>query len=366
MSGDTAQQQVPLHDRHVERGARMVDFAGYSMPVKYSTIKEEHRAVRNAAGLFDVSHMGRVDVVGDDAIAAVDRLMTNDVSALVDGKALYTVMCNEEGGIIDDLVVYRLAEDRLLLCLNAANRSRDLEHLEAGLRGDVRLDDRSDETLQLAIQGPNAESILAELTDADLSSIGFFRCQSVDVAGVQTLVARTGYTGEDGFELYLPADDGVSVFDALVEDNDGSLTMCGLGARDTLRLEAGLLLHGQDIDESTTPLEAGLSWLVKFDKDSDFVGRDALQTQKDDGVERRLRGLVLEGRGVLRPGYDIEIDGRQVGTLTSGGLAPTLEASVGLGYIDVDCGDTDVVDVAIRSRRVEARIVDPPFYDRSK
>lgn len=359
-------KHVPLHDHHVDLGAQMVEFAGHAMPVKYTTIKDEHQVVRSAAGLFDVSHMGRVEVQGADAIAATDYLVTNDVSSLVDGKALYTAMCNEEGGIIDDLVIYRLAEDRLLLCLNAANRDRDIAHIRAHLKGDAELVDLSEETMQLALQGPDAEPILEQLVDDTLDDIGFFRCARRDVAGVDTLVARTGYTGEDGFELYLPADGADQVFERLLDFQSQGLQPCGLGARDTLRLEAGLLLHGQDIDESTTPLEADLGWLVKFDAKDQFIGRTALQQQQKEGVERRVRGVKLTGRGVLRPGYTITAGDTEIGAITSGGYAPTLEASIGLGYIDTDYDDTSDVEVVIRGRTVEARLVDIPFYRRQK
>ncbi len=356
---------VPLHDRHVALGARMVPFAGYSMPVKYGKIKDEHHAVRSRAGLFDVSHMGRMEVRGSDAIAAVDRLMTNNVEKLSDGRALYTVMCNESGGIIDDLVIYRLSSERLFLCVNAANRDRDEAHLRENLQGDATLVDRSDETVQLALQGPAADEVLQGLTDAELEDLRFFRSVEADVAGVTMLVARTGYTGEDGFELYLPADDAQTVFDALLDSDSPTVTPCGLGCRDTLRLEAGLLLHGQDIDESTDPLEAGLGWLVKFDSDRSFVGQNSLEAKREQGLKRRLRGFILRERGVLRPGYAIEIDGRSVGELTSGGFAPTLEASIGLGYIDTDCDEAQEVDIAIRGRTRRADVVDPPFYKRS-
>ncbi len=366
MSESSETKKVPLHERHVEQGARMVPFAGYSMPVKYGKIKEEHRSVRTSAGLFDVSHMGRVEVRGPEAIDAVNRLMTNDVTALTDGRAIYTVMCNEQGGIIDDLVIYRLGEDRLLLCINAANRQRDIAHIGAALTGGVEMEDQSDQTVQIAIQGPKAEEILAKIADTDLESIKFFRCRKADVAGVSTLVARTGYTGEDGFELYLPVDGGEEVFDALLDAGGDELTLCGLGCRDTLRLEAGLLLHGQDIDESTNPLEAGLGWLVKFDAKGEFIGRQALEAVRQQGTSRKLRGFVLQGRGVLRPGYDLQIEGEAVGRVTSGGYAPTLEASIGLGYIDREFADADAVDIILRRRSVPAKVVDPPFYKRSK
>lgn len=364
MTESESLKEVPLHRRHVALGARMTPFAGYSMPVRYSSIKDEHHAVRSRAGLFDVSHMGRIEICGAQAIEAVDRLVTNDVGRLVDGKALYTVMCNKEGGIIDDLVIYRLSETRVLLCVNAANRDRVGDHIDTALTGDATVDDQSDQSVQLALQGPESDAILARLTDIHLQDLKFFRCQKGEVAGVSMLVARTGYTGEDGFELYLPADAAETVFDAILEA--GEVSPCGLGCRDTLRLEAGLLLHGQDMDATTNPLEAGLSWLVKFEKDTDFIGRSALERIRKEGLQRRLRGLILDGRGVLRPGYSIEIDGTKVGELTSGSYAPTLEASIGLGYIDKRYADASRVDVVMRRRTVAAKIVDPPFYKRSK
>ncbi len=363
---DESLKRVPLHDRIVAAGGRMVPFAGYSMPVQFTSIMEEHKAVREAAGLFDVSHMGQVYAVGPDAVAAVDRLVTNDVSGLVDGKALYTVMCNADGGIVDDLVIYRLSAEELLLCVNAANREADLAHMGAHLSGDVELQDRSDDMIQLAIQGPRAEELLQALTEADLKGLKFFRCQEAHIAGQPGLVARTGYTGEDGFELYLSNDGGAVVFDALTERFPEELTLCGLGCRDTLRLEAGLMLHGQDIGPSTNPYEAGLGWVVKLNKDSDFVGRGALAAIKEAGPARRLRGFVVEGRGVPRPGYPIQIDGEEVGSLTSGGYSPTLEEGIALGYIDSAHADVDSVEIAIRKRSVVARVVKPPFYRRPK
>ncbi len=364
MTKTASLKEVPLHQRHIELGARMTPFAGYSMPVQYSSIKDEHLAVRSLAGLFDVSHMGRVEIKGPQAVEAVDRLMTNDVKSLRDGKALYTVMCNPEGGIVDDLVIYRLSHKRLLLCINAANREAVASHIDRYMVGDAEVDDRSESTVQLALQGPKSKEVLGQYTELDLDSLKFFRCVEGEVAGVATLVARTGYTGEAGFELYFPAAQAKVVWDALLDSPD--VIACGLGCRDTLRLEAGLLLHGQDIDASTDPLEAGLGWLVKFDAKGDFVGRKALEKIQSGGLNRRLRGFVLEGRGVMRPGYTIESEGEAVGALTSGSYAPTLEASIGLGYIDSGFDDRSRVDVVIRGRRVEARVVDPPFYERSK
>ncbi len=355
-------KHVPLHDLHVERGGSMTPFAGYEMPVKYRSIREEHHAVRQQAGLFDVSHMGRVEVRGEEAIDAVDRLMTHHVGGLNVGQARYTVMCNEQGGIIDDLVIYRLGEDRLLLCINAANRKRDLAHLRAQLGDGAVIDDQSDSTVQLALQGPEAEAVLQGFCGQDLSELRFFRSTEVDLLGGKGLVARTGYTGEDGFELYLGEELGRDVAEALLAHE--SVQLCGLGCRDTLRMEAGLLLHGQDMTEETNPLEAGLGWLVKFGKGPAFVGQSVLEGVAEKGVEREMTGFRLEGRGILRAGYAIEVEGQEIGHLTSGGVAPTLEASIGLGYIDSAYGDVDEVEVVIRGRKCPARVVDLPFYTR--
>ena len=358
-------KQIPLMARHEELGGSMVDFPGFRMPVQYDGIKQEHHAVRTNVGLFDVSHMGEVEVRGADAIEVVDSLMTNDASSLDNGQAMYTVMCRPDGGIVDDMVVYRLADDHLMICVNAANRDKDFAFMKEHARGDAELVDRGDEYVQLALQGPKAEALLQEITDNDLSEITFFRAAHGDVAGVETLVARTGYTGEDGFELYIPADEGETVFDAILQAGESyDLQMCGLGARDTLRLEAKLHLYGQDIDETTNPYEAGLSWVVKLDKETDFVGREALADIKEQGVSRRLRGLVLQGRGVIRPGYEIYADDEQVGEVTSGTFSPTLEESIGLGYIEVDHANDEVVDLDIRGRRVAATVTKKPFYSR--
>ncbi|MFP4598712.1 MAG: glycine cleavage system aminomethyltransferase GcvT [Persicimonas sp.] len=358
-------KHVPLEHRHKELGARMTPFAGFLMPVKYTGIKEEHLAVRENVGLFDVSHMGEVEVTGPDAIEVVDGLVTNDVSTLEDGQAMYAALCNEEGGIVDDLVLYRLAADHVLICINAGNHEKDFEHMRAHAKGDATLENTSDEYAQLALQGPNAEKVLAELTDTDLSEIKYYRAAYGEVAGVRTLISRTGYTGEDGFELYIPAEQGEVVFDALLEAGEPfDMALCGLGARDTLRLESKFNLYGQDMDESTNPIEAGLSWIVKLDKDTPFVGQEALRRIKEEGPERRLRGLVLEGKGVIRHGYEILVGDEVVGEVTSGSWAPTLEESIGLGYIDTDFANEPVVDIQIRKRRVPANVTKKPFYKR--
>lgn len=356
---------VPLDERHRELGAEMTEFGGFSMPVTYEGITDEHHAVRNDVGLFDVSHMGEIEVRGPEAIRVVDGLITNDAASLANGRAQYTAMCNEQGGIVDDLVWYRLGDERALLCVNAANRQKDWEHVTAHAEGDAELLNRSDDYVQLALQGPNAEALLQAIAEADLEELGFFRTTVTPVAGVETLVTRTGYTGEDGFELYYDSADAVAVFDALVEaGGEFDLGLCGLGARDTLRLEAMLNLYGQDMTEENNPYEARLGWTVKLDKETPFVGQEALEQIAEEGPDKKLRGFILEGRGVIRPDYPIFVDDEPVGEITSGGYAPTLEESIGLGYIDADHTDESEVDIEMRGRRVPARVTNDPFYER--
>ncbi|QDG54500.1 glycine cleavage system aminomethyltransferase GcvT [Persicimonas caeni] len=361
-------KHIPLEHRHEELGGRMTPFAGFVMPVKYTGIKEEHLAVRNNVGLFDVSHMGEVEVKGPEAIKVVDGLVTNDVTKLVDGQAMYAALCNEEGGIVDDLVLYRLAEDHVLICVNAGNRDKDFAHMQEHAKGDAELVDKSDDYVQLALQGPNAEKVLQTLFDGEadeLSNLKYYRAMYGGVAGVETLISRTGYTGEDGFELYIPAEHGEAVFDALLEAGEPfDMALCGLGARDTLRLESKYNLYGQDMDESTNPIEAGLSWIVKLDKETPFVGQEAIRKVKEQGPSRRLRGLVLEGKGIIRHGYKIIVDDQEVGHVTSGSWAPTLEESIGLGYIDIDHANEPTVEIQIRKRRVPAKVTKKPFYKR--
>ncbi|MEZ4461129.1 MAG: glycine cleavage system aminomethyltransferase GcvT [bacterium] len=361
-----ALKSVPLEAAHVAAGGKMVEFAGFNMPVQYTGIKEEHLAVRNAAGLFDVSHMGEVEFRGPNALAAVDHLVTNDISKLVDGQAMYTAMCHANGGIVDDLVVYRLGPERVLVCVNAANRDKDFAHMRAHTTLDVDLVDRGDEFAQLAIQGPNAVAIVDALTDIDATAIGTYHAADGNVAGVPCLVSRTGYTGEDGFELYIPAQSAQTVFDALMEQGGKhGMLLCGLGCRDTLRLEARYLLYGNDMTDDTNPLEAGLGWVTKLDRPTDFVGKTALLRIKEEGVTRRLRGLVLTDRGVIRHDYPIFSGDAEVGIVTSGGYAPTLEKSIGLGYIDVAHAEATHVQIEIRGRRLSADVTKKPFYKRN-
>ena len=357
-------ERTPLHGEHLRLNAKMVPFAGYEMPVHYpGGITAEHRAVREAAGLFDVSHMGELEVRGNDALALVQRVTVNDASRLEPFQAQYSAMCNADGGVLDDLVVYRF-EDHYMLVVNASNREKDLAWVvdqAAGL--DAQVIDRSDQTGLLALQGPAARETLRALADLEVDDVVYYRFGLGRVAGVLTTVSGTGYTGEDGFELYVPAEHTVTLWKALLEAGKGAgLVPVGLGARDSLRLEMGYALHGNDLDEEHTPLEAGLGWLTKLDK-GDFVGRSALAAQKEKGVTRKLVGLVLSGRAFPRPGYPIRAQGREVGRLTSGTLSPTLGEGIALGYLSAELARPGArVEVDVRGTEIPAQVVRTPFY----
>ena len=357
-------QRTPLHDVHVRAGARIVEFAGWEMPVQYAGILAEHEAVRTRAGLFDVSHMGEVVFRGPGALEALQRLFTNDLARCADGQAQYGCLCRESGGIVDDVVVYRRSAEDLLVCVNAANRQKDFEWLRDGAPG-ADVANESDAWGQLALQGPLAAEVLQPLTSFRLSSIGTYRFAHGEVAGVACLVARTGYTGEDGFELFCPAAEAARLWSALMEAGEPQgLEPCGLGARDSLRLEMAYRLYGSDMDDGTTPLEAGLAWVVKLDK-GDFVGRDALRRQKEQGLSRKLVGFTLVDPGIPRHGYAVLQDGKAVGTVTSGTKSPTLGLSIGLAYVPPALaaeGSTFAVD--IRGRAASAKVVKTPFYAR--
>lgn len=360
---------TPLHALHLEHGAKMVPFAGWSMPLQFGTgILEEHHAVRRAAGVFDVSHMGEVDFLGEGALAAVQTLVTNDAGTLTDGKALYTVTCRPDGGIVDDCIVYRFGPQHFRIVINAANVDKDLAHFREHAGSLCELVDRSDELALIAVQGPEAVALVASLADGDLASVPGFGLRDATLAGASITAARTGYTGEDGFELFVPAADAPAVWSALL--GAGAVPI-GLGARDTLRLEARLSLYGQDIDETTNPYEAGLGWVVKLDKGPDaprFVGHEALTKVKADGVSRRLVGFVIEGRGIARPGGEVlGEDDEVVGTVTSGGPAPTVGGAIGLAYVPKTMAGADR-PLRIRQRRkvLDARQVKGPFYKRPK
>lgn len=357
-------KRTPLYEEHVRAGAKIVPFAGYEMPVQYPTgIIQEHKAVRERAGLFDVSHMGELEIRGGDALGLLQYVTTNDASKIAVGQAQYTVLCNEDGGAIDDCIVYRF-EDHYLVVVNASNKDKDRDHItQYAERFGTQVIDRSDETALLALQGPRAQRVLERLTEAQLNTIAYYHFAEGDVADVPAIISRTGYTGEDGFELYLPADSAVRVWTRILEaGQDEGVLPVGLGARDSLRLEMGYILYGNDLDERRTPLEAGLGWVTKLDK-GEFVGREALQKQKGDGVRDRLVAFVLQERGFPRHGYEIRIDGEPAGEVTSGVHAPSLEKGVGLAYVPVEAARPGtMIDVMVRGKAVPAEIVRPPFY----
>lgn len=357
-------KRTPLYEAHVALGAKLVPFAGFEMPIQYPTgITREHEAVRSAAGMFDVSHMGEFLVEGPGALAFVSYVTTNDPALLAIGQVQYSVFCLPDGGIVDDLLVYRLDEDRFRLVVNGANIDKDWAHVES-MAGDydVELTDESDDVGLIALQGPASEAILQPLVDVDLASMGFYWFEPGHVAGASGIVSRTGYTGEAGFELYLPPQHTRSVWDALLEGGEEhGLIPAGLGSRDSLRLEMGYALYGNDIDEGTSPLEAGLSWLVKLDKE-DFVGRSALQAQKDAGLDRKLRGFKLTERGFPRPGYQVAW-GEVSAPVRSGTLSPTLGYGIGTAYLPPEAVPGESVRVLIRNRQVPGEITRLPFYD---
>ena len=361
-------RRTPLHDIHRELGGRLIDFGGWSMPVQTKTgIIKEHGAVRSAAGLFDVSHMGEAVVRGSGATGAIQRLVTNDVGKVQDGGALYTVICTPEGGIVDDCIVYRRSGDEYWIVLNASNTAKDLAWIREVVGADAEVEDRSDATGLLAIQGPRAVGIVDRLADAALADVPKFAFADTRVAGVPCLAARTGYTGEDGFELACPADRTAELWTALLDAGEGDgLVPVGLGARDTLRLEARLYLYGNDIDETTTPYEAGLGWVVKLDK-GDFVGREPLARQKAEKPGRRLVGFTMSGRGIPRHGYPIVDRSREgdpkIGTVTSGGPGISVGSPIGLGYVPRTHARAGTeLTVECRGKDVTATVVKGPFY----
>jgi len=355
---------TPLNDEHVALGGKMVPFAGYSMPVQYPTgITTEHRAVREACGLFDVSHMGEFIVRGPQALELVQRISVNDASKIEVYQAQYSAMCLETGCVIDDLIIYRLP-DHYMLVVNASNMEKDWAWVAKHAADfDVEIEDVSDATALLALQGPGAREILRPLANLDVDDVHYYRFLEGEVAGVPAIISGTGYTGEDGFELYVPADQAAGLWRALLDaGSDAGLIPAGLGARDSLRLEVGYALYGNDLDEEHTTLESGLGWVTKLDK-GDFVGRAALAAQKEAGVERRLVGLRMTGKGFPRPGYDVVSDGEVVGNVTSGTVSPTLGFGVALGYVPVALSKADtVVQIDARGRLIDAVVQRPPFY----
>jgi aminomethyltransferase len=353
---------------HRSLGAKLVEFGGYEMPVQYSGIIEEHKAVRSGAGLFDVSHMGEFEIRGSGAQELVQRVTTNDVSKLSDGKAQYSAMCYPDGGIVDDLLVYRTG-DTFMLVVNASNIGKDLEWIRSNAAGlSAEVIDRSDEISLLAIQGPASLAALQKITPADLSAIPYYSFVRTAVAGVPMLVSRTGYTGELGFEIYFDSavGTGEKVWHAVMDaGRNKGIVPVGLGARDTLRLEMGYCLYGNDIDATTNPLEAGLGWITKLGK-GEFIGSAELKNVKRDGVKRKLVGFMMEEEKAFpRHGYEIRLDGERLGHVTSGTISPVLEKGVGLGYVAAKASEPgSEVAVLIRARQVRARITTIPFIKR--
>ncbi len=364
-------RRTSLYEAHKKAGARLVPFAGFEMPVQYTGIVDEHNAVRTAAGLFDVSHMGELELRGEYAGAVIDYLVTNDVSRLGDGQALYTCACNESGTILDDLIIYRAAADRFLVVCNASNHSKISAHFAKAAENHCEFDDRTDATALIALQGPKAFDVLARAgaDAAKLVELKPFHFRDAVIANVRTTAARTGYTGEDGVEIFCAWNDAPALWEALLElGRDLGVKPAGLGARDTLRLEARLSLYGNDIDETTNPIEAGLGWVTKLQKQSDFIGKQALINIKASPLTRKLVGFEVTGRGIARHGYPLrDLEGNEVGITTSGSPCPTIGKNVGLGYLPTalcEVGTKFFVDC--RGRNIEAVVVSTPFYKRSK
>jgi aminomethyltransferase len=362
----TSLKRTPLYEQHVALGARLVEFGGWEMPVQYSSILDEHRAVRTHAGLFDVSHMGEFKVEGQDALAFLQHLVPNDVSRLVINQALYTQLCLPDGGTIDDLIIYHLANNHYMLVVNAANIDKDFAWVEKQANNfKVQVTNQSDTTALLALQGPDAQIILQPLTEVDLSTVRYYHCIPETVNGINCIISRTGYTGEDGFELYCAPVVAPKLWnDLLAAGKERGLLPAGLGARDTLRLEASYCLYGHELDEQTNPLEAKLGWTVKLDKD-EFIGLDALLKVKEQGLKRKLIGIEMIERGVCRGGYAIYANDQKIGALTSGAPSPTLNKNIGMGYVEASHAVVGtIVHIDIRGKRIAAQIVALPFYKR--
>ncbi|MCZ6776602.1 MAG: glycine cleavage system aminomethyltransferase GcvT [Ignavibacteria bacterium] len=356
-------KRTAFFDIHKKLGAKIVEFAGYEMPVQYRSIIEEHKCVRKGVGIFDVSHMGEVEIWGKDALALLQLITVNDVSRLSEGRVQYSAMCYEDGGIVDDLLIYNMG-DHYMLVINAINIAKDVEWIQRHITGDVDLKNKSDDISLLAIQGAKSLATLQKLTQADLSSIGYYHYIVGTLAGVDMVISRTGYTGELGFEIYFPSDSstGERVWSAIMDAGmEFGIGPCGLGARDTLRLEMGFRLYGHDIDQTTNPLEGGLGWITKFDK-GEFIGRSAILKAKQDGVKRKLVGFSLNGKAFPRSGYAIHSNGSQIGVVTSGTFSPTLDKGIGMGYVTIEHAKVgNSINVHIRDRELSATVVPLPF-----
>ncbi|HEX6862997.1 MAG TPA: glycine cleavage system aminomethyltransferase GcvT [Thermoanaerobaculia bacterium] len=360
-------KRTPLYESHVEAGARLVDFAGWEMPVQYQGVIEEHRAVRTAAGIFDVSHMGEVRVQGPGAEAFLQKLTPNDVSKLAPGRAHYSGLLTDQGTYVDDLLIYRIGPEELLVVVNASNADRDFEWIASRAGDGAKVTNESDRWALIALQGPKAVEILRPLATEGAVDLKYYGFLQGEVAGRPALISRTGYTGEDGFELYVAPEDAPAIWRRLLESG---AVPAGLGARDTLRLEASMALYGHEIDESTTPFEAGLAWVVKMNK-GDFLGREALAAQQAEGLRRKLIGFEVQGRGIARQGHEVKagggIGGNTVGAVTSGTWSPTFEKALGMAYVPVELAAPGTpLEIGVRGKALSAVVVEVPFYRRPK
>lgn len=362
-------KKTPLFDLHQKNGAKMVDFAGWGMPIEYEGIIPEHHAVRNEAGIFDVSHMGEILLEGPDAQKYLDYIVANDISTMTDGKVLYTHFTNENGGVVDDLLVYKYNEGKILLVVNASNIDKDYNWVTSHQKDyDLTITNLSDDTAEIAIQGPKAERILQKLTDTKLSDMGAFTFQDpIMIDGIPCLVSRTGYTGEDGFEIYMKPDQIARLWTKLLEiGKEEGLKPIGLGARDTLRFEARLPLYGNEFDDTISPLEAGYGFFVKVDKPSDFIGKDVLKAQKENGLQRKVVGLEITGKGIARHGYEVYKGDEKIGIITTGYVSPTLGKTIALALLDTPYTSLDEeVQVQVRNRKLDAKVIKSNFYSKN-
>jgi len=367
MTPPAALKRTALFDVHSSLKAKLVDFGGWNMPVQYSSILEEHNAVRNAVGLFDVSHMGEIEIRGPEAAKLVDFVSTNSVAKLKVGQAHYSALLYDHGGFVDDILVHKISDTDFFLCVNASNQEKDFEHIRSHNRFDAQVDFASDRYAQLAIQGPKALSTLQKLTGTNLGAIKYYWFTDGEVTGFPARIARTGYTGEDGFEIYIPPEAASRIWNEILTAGDEfGIKPCGLGARNTLRLEAKMALYGHEMDASINPFEADLGWIVKMDK-GDFVGRPALEKALQQGLARKLVGFEMKGRGIGRDGYEIWLNGKPAGWVTSGGPSPTLGKNIGLCYLPASQAVPGVsFEILIRDSPVEALTVPTPFYKRPK
>ncbi|NLO39430.1 MAG: glycine cleavage system aminomethyltransferase GcvT [Ruminiclostridium sp.] len=359
-------KRTPLYEKHCLLGGKMIDFGGWELPVQYTGILEEHRQVRKAGGLFDVSHMGEIHVSGSDSENYIQRLITNNIVGAKEYKVIYSPLCYPDGGVVDDLLVYKYSDTDFLIIVNAGNTDKDFEWFLQNAAGKVTIENVSSQYAQLAIQGPKAETVLQKLTGSSLQALKFFTFDpNVQICTKKAIISRTGYTGEDGFEIYISPEDAGLIWDSLLEaGKDEGLIPVGLGARDTLRFEAALPLYGHEISENITPLEAGLGKFVKLDKEF-FIGKDALAKQVEQGVPRKLIGFEMTERGIPRSHYEVQANGREIGFVTTGSFSPSLDKNIGLALLNSDnCSEGNEVDIIIRGKPVRAKTIGIPFYQK--